>query len=66
MEINELITFVTNNGIAVVLMIYFLKNNYKATNELITINKDLITEVKDLRKEQNTMYEIVRECKKAI
>jgi hypothetical protein len=50
MDLNELFQFVVNNGIAVVLMFYFLKNNNKATNDLISTTAKLIEEQKQLIK----------------
>lgn len=66
MDMNEIITFVTNNGIAVVLMIYFLRNNYKSTQELILINKDLVTEIKNIRQEQVRVLEVIKNCNKNV
>ena len=45
---DELITFATNNGIAVVLMFYFLRNNNKSMTELIKQNAELIIEIKEI------------------
>ena len=45
---NELLTFCTNNGIAVVLMFYFLRNNHKATTDLIKQNINLVVEIKEI------------------
>lgn len=69
MEINEIITFITNNGIAVVLMVYFLRNNHKSTQELINkihalidINKDLINELKFIKEDQKTVLKVIEKC----
>lgn len=62
MNWNELITFITNNGIAVVLMFYFLKNNYKSTQDLLKQNQDLIIEIKEMKKDQVSMLEVIKSC----
>lgn len=41
MEISEILNYVTNNGVAIVLMFYFLKNNNKSLLELKESNKEL-------------------------
>lgn len=66
MELNEIITFITNNGVAVVLMIYFLKNNYKSTQELINIVKELTLEMKEMKADQKTVLEVVKNCNKNV
>lgn len=59
MDLNELFQFVVNNGIAVVLMFYFLKNNNKATQDLINTTNKLITEQSELTKViNNTVIEM--------
>lgn len=63
---NDLITFVTNNGIAVVLMIYFLRNNYKSTQDLIMVVQDLAKELVELRKDTNTVLKVLENCKKNV
>lgn len=63
---NDLITFVTNNGIAVVLMIYFLRNNYKSTQDLIMVVQDLAKELIELRKDTNTVLKVLENCKKNV
>lgn len=72
-NLNDLITFVVNNGIAVVLMIYFLRNNNISMKELIQQNQDLINqnkqlieEIKEIRQDQNKLTVIVEKCKKAV
>ena len=61
---NEILTFVTNNGIAVVLMFYFLRNNHKAMTDLLKQNAELIIEIKEIKSEQKEIYSIVKNCKK--
>lgn len=61
---NEILTFVTNNGIAVVLMFYFLRNNHRAMTDLLKQNADLINEIRDIKIEQKEIYQIVKNCKK--
>jgi hypothetical protein len=61
---NEILTFVTNNGIAVVLMFYFLKNNHRAMTDLLKQNAELINEIRDIKLEQKEIYSIVKNCKK--
>lgn len=61
---NEILTFVTNNGIAVVLMFYFLKNNHKAVTDLLKQNADLINEIRDIKLEQKEIFRIVSDCDK--
>jgi len=63
---NDLITFVTNNGIAVVLMIYFLRNNYKSTQDLIMVVQDLAKELIEIRKDTNTVLKVLENCKKNV
>ena len=63
---NDLITFITNNGIAVVLMVYFLRNNHKSTSDLILDNKELIKELVELRKDTNTVLKVLENCKKNV
>ncbi|MFX1499420.1 MAG: hypothetical protein ACFFDH_00495 [Promethearchaeota archaeon] len=62
MDFNEIITFITNNGIAVVLMVYFLRNNFKSTQELLKQNKELITEIKEMRADQKEMIRVIQNC----
>lgn len=64
MNWDELITFITNNGIAVVLMFYFLRNNYKSTQDLIRQNQELIVEIKEMKKDQMNILEVIKSCSK--
>lgn len=64
MNLDELITFITNNGIAVVLMFYFLKNNNKSTLELVKQNQQLIIELMKMRENQNKILEVIKSCSK--
>lgn len=43
MDLIEVLSYVTNNGLAIVLIFYFLKNNNKTNIEL----KDVINELKN-------------------
>ncbi len=72
MEIEEILRFVINNGIAVVLMIYFLKNNNKSmiglikeVSALIVIQNQLIKEIAEMKISQNKVYEYLQD-KKAV
>lgn len=71
MTINEILTFAVNNGIAVVLMIYFLKNNNKSTTLLIDeVRKNtestnvLIKELQESRRDQVRVLEVIEKCEK--
>lgn len=64
MNLDELITFITNNGIAVVLMFYFLRNNYKSTQDLLKQNQQLIMELMKMRENQNKILEVIKSCSK--
>ena len=48
MDLNELLTFVFNNGLAVVLIFYYLKYNDKTNKDLIKSNSILINKVDEL------------------
>lgn len=61
---NELLTFVTNNGIAVVLMFYFLRNNYRGMIDLIKQNSLLITEIKEIKLWQKETISVIQKCNK--
>jgi hypothetical protein len=62
---NELLTYITNNGVAIVLLIYFIVNNNKslislkdAINELTFSNKelkDLIKTFVDMNNQTSTI-----------
>lgn len=62
---DELITFVTNNGIAVVLMFYFLRNNNKSMLEMIKQNQDMIIELIKMKENQSKILEVMKSCNKA-
>jgi hypothetical protein len=48
MNLNEILTFVFNNGLAVVLIFYYLKYNDKTNKDLIKSNSILINKVDEL------------------
>lgn len=56
---NDLIPFIANNGLAVVLIIYFLKNNNKTTEELCK----MISELKNSNDKLNeSIHDLLKSC----
>lgn len=49
MDISEILSYITNNGIAIVLIVYYLKNNNNSMKEL----KEVIVELKNSNQELN-------------
>jgi len=41
MDLIEVLSYVTNNGLAIVLIVYYLKNNNKTNQEMTEVVKDL-------------------------
>jgi hypothetical protein len=41
MDLIEILSYVTNNGLAIVLIVYYLKNNNKTNQEMTEVVKDL-------------------------
>lgn len=71
-NLNDIIGFIVNNGIAVFLIYYFLKNNnnsmkelIKQNQQLILQNQQLIEELKEIRQDQNKILVTIEKCKKA-
>lgn len=50
MEINEIIPYVFNNGVAVVLIFYYLKNNNSTIKELTNILIKLVEQIEGIAK----------------
>lgn len=65
MDMTEIMQFIINNGLAVVILIYFLKNNNQAMQELIKSNNKLIQSLTLMSEKNDKIYTIIDKCNKA-
>lgn len=73
MAIGEIVQFVFNNGLAVVLIFYYLKNNNQTIKDLVKSNTEVTSKLAKLVENQNKIlekqekiYNIIDKCKKAV
>lgn len=72
MAVGEIIQFVFNNGLAVVLIFYYLKNNNQTIKDLVKSNTEvkekianLVENQNDILEQQKEIYKIIDKCRKA-
>lgn len=72
MAVGEIIQFVFNNGLAVVLIFYYLRNNNQTIKDLVKSNTEvkekiakLVENQNEILEQQEEVYKIIDKCRKA-